>query len=87
MISFILSPKRRQASITHLPIECKYCGDSLSEEGACEDPECYQADMPHHHVPHSDSVSKGEVVIDKRKLQSKPPTEHTHPKEADEEDQ
>ncbi len=86
IISFFLSPKRRQASIRHLPTECKYCGETLGEEGACDDPECYQADTPHQHVPHDDSISKGDVIIDKRKLPSKLPTEHTHHKQMFEEE-
>ena len=76
LISFIISPKRRLAHLAHLPTECPYCG-KIIDEGFCDDPECLQSDMPHSHVSHDDH-RRGDVVIDKRKLPEKAPSNHGH---------
>jgi manganese/iron transport system permease protein len=78
LISFLLSPKRRKASISHLQIECKYCGELLSEEGICIDPNCLQEGTPHYHTVEDDKGRKGEVVIDRRKIPEKTPSVHSH---------
>ncbi|MHA1170258.1 MAG: metal ABC transporter permease [Candidatus Hodarchaeales archaeon] len=83
VISFILSPKRRQASINQLPVECKYCSEYLSADGFCEDPDCLQANTPHYHAIDNDEGQKGEVVIDKRKITDKEPSIHEHEHEHD----
>ncbi|MHA1225786.1 MAG: metal ABC transporter permease [Candidatus Hodarchaeales archaeon] len=82
VISFVLSPKRLKASISQLPTECIYCEDSLGEdEVLCEDENCPQHGIPHYHVPYDDKATRGEVIIDKRKLsKDKEPSIHSHSK-------
>ena len=76
--SFALSPKRRSASASTLPGECRYCSDEIDDE-LCVDPVCPQAGTPHYHVAHDDKREKGRVVVDRRKLPDKEVKEHEHP--------
>ncbi|MFX0065835.1 MAG: metal ABC transporter permease [Candidatus Hermodarchaeota archaeon] len=70
ILSFIFSPKRRQAKLT--PVDCVYCKEYILEERRCEDPDdCPAAKIPHQHTETG-------YVIKKNDLPKKEPTKHDH---------